>query len=255
MLRAELSSIPQLKLPPGKLLPVLTAVHLKGPERSPVVAAIQDLFPGKTAKSTVRGMALPTVTRLHLVRASETAISLAPNGFGVFESGLPPDDYLSIAVRAAGFARYRLPVDMLRDSSFLRGEASGPRTPITEPKARFAAMLKRFPVHPLGWEKYGFTVVDGAGFSLKVAGVKARKLVSAALPEGQLLPLDTARIRILREAWKHGWLATSFDVDRWMIALSTGSNPILQLWRQATRSLDELLIQGRSFGSVTMDAS
>lgn len=111
--------IPHLKLPPKRLLGVLEAVRAYQPDRDRVSEGIRSLFPGLSVQSVVRGMALPAATRLHLVRATSTEISLAPNGIGVTQAGLPPEVFLGLAIRTVAIRRFGLSLEEIRNPGLI----------------------------------------------------------------------------------------------------------------------------------------
>jgi hypothetical protein len=243
--------IPHLKLLPDTLLPVLGVIRERGPDRVKVAQGIRTLFPGKSDKSVLRGMVAPAGSRLHLLRISPDTISLAPNGWGVYESRLRAEEWVGIAIRAAAVERFGLPAEGVRYPSDLRTQSFGGTDSLVERTRRFIAYLKYFTVHPDSWIDAGYTTVPTREFKLKDSLRARRTLIESTLPVGALMALDDARIRILRSAWNRGVLATSFDVDRWLIADATSKRPAVQLWQQASRSIGEILIAGRSYGNLT----
>jgi len=245
-----LKVIPHLKLSPSKLVPVLSAVRRREPDREAVTAEILQLFPNKTAKSVVRGMALPAATRLQLVRTSASAIQLAPNGIGVVESGLVADQYVAIAVRGLAVSRFGIPLSHVEAPAMLKREAAGSDDSTRERASRFAGYLSHFPPYRALWERAGFQRLPGPPYKLAASLEEIRGLLVSSLPKEQLLSLDTARTLVLRNAWRTRWLATSFDVDDWFVAGSSSDPPVVQLWKQAARSIDELLHHGVSYGAV-----
>ncbi|MCI4327607.1 MAG: hypothetical protein L3K16_08275 [Thermoplasmata archaeon] len=245
-----LAGIPHLKLPPAKLLNVLDAVKRAGPERPLVVADIRGLFPGMSEKSVIRGMALPAGTRLQLVRATDDTIVLAPNGGGAFLSRLSGADFVAFAIRATAITRYGIRPALLADPGGMEFEISGMGKRSREPIARFVSYLRFFQERRLAWSAAGFRVLPGPNYRTKLDLREGRSLIDEELPKGRLLSLDEARSALLRRLWKDGVLATSFDVDDLFAQLYSGDRPPIQLWKQAVRGIDELLIEGTSYGSL-----
>lgn len=248
-----MSLIPHLKLPPGRLLEVLKAVSLNEPERRAVSRAILSQFPaGKSEKSVVRGMALPATTRLHLVRTDLETIRLAPNGVGVFRSGLVQGEYVGLVVRALAVRRLGIPPTLVENPATLKMEASRFTEQTRERIGRFTGYLERFPVHRGVWKSSGFALLPDTSYALRPDDRQIRNILRIALPRGAFVELDQARTLVLDQAWQQKWLATSFDADAWFLRDASSDTPVVYLWKQATRSLGEIFHQGRSYGGLTV---
>jgi hypothetical protein len=249
-MEAELAGIPHLKLPPGRLVAVLEAIKHTQPDRSLVAEEVCRLFPQKEPKSVVRGMALPAGTRLQLVRATDDAIALAPNGEGVFRSGLEAAEFVALAIRAAASTRFGVPPQLLENPAAIEFQISGLDKRKREPVARFISYLRFFRVRPAAWSAAGFRVLPGPNYRTPLTLRDGLALIRRALPKGRLLALDLVRTTLLANLWSRGTLATSFDVDDLLIRVYADSDPPIQLWKKAVRGIDELLIEGTSYGSL-----
>jgi hypothetical protein len=245
-------AIPHLKLPPSKLLQVLAAIRDNEGSRDEATKAILELFPGKSAKSAVRGMAIPAVTRLQFARTREGAVVLAPNGLGVFSAGLPSQEFVAIAVRGVALERFGVPLRFLGNARGLKFESLSAPGTVRERASRFASYLSEFPLHPGLWKTHGFELFPDAQFELTPPLAATRALIRSALRSGGLWEIDAARKRVLSAAWHSHWLATALDVDRWFVRELSVSRPSITLWKQGFRSIDEIFERGVSYGGVSL---
>lgn|SRR2546428_2357637 len=247
-----ISLVPHLKLSPSKVLPVIDVMAAEDTDRRTVSEALVKLFPGKSEKSVVRGMALPAMTRLHFVRTSEDTIRLAPNGIGVLEAGLPPAEFVGLSIRSLATQRLAIPLSFVENPVLMGREVAHLDKQTRERVGRFASYLEWFPAHRGVWKSRGFDVLPDASYRA-LADVRAiRGLFRTALPVESFLELDEARMALVRESWSRKWLVTSFDVDEWLLRDAASKRPVVYLWKQATRSLSELFHQGRSYGGLTV---
>lgn len=245
--------IPHLKLRAHDLPRVLEAVGEYQPSRPAVSAAITRLFPeGVEEKSVVRGMAIPATTRLHLVRATDDAIELAPNGVGFRESGLPGDQFLAVSIRAVAARRFSIPPAFLQNLESLVFNAPA-RGLAREPFLRFAGYLRQFPVLPAIWNASGFRHFPDGEWRCKLPRNVVRREVLTVVGPNEMATIDSVRTRLLRQLWSLGWLVTSFDIDDALVALAADADSSVRFWRAASRGLDELLMGGTPYRALTIE--
>lgn len=248
----QLDGIPHLKLPPNRLIPVIEAVRDEQPDRSAVEARVMRSFPGKKTKSVFRGMVIPATTRLDLVRATSAELVLSPNGTGIFSAGLSPSDFIGLLLRAVAIRRFGLEERLACVPGVLRLESSGKEQSVRERALRFAAYLHHFSARPQAWQEAGFARLPGPDYAIEIPAQIGSRLIREVLPRQRLINLDLARRRLMERLWREKWLVTSFDVDALLIKLFRRKDSRVRLWRQSSRSIDEILIGGRSYGSLTV---
>lgn len=246
--------LPHLKLPPDRVIAVLKAVKDDGPERASVAERVLRLFGNKSEKSVFRGMALPAITRLHLARTSRAEVWLAPNGNGYFFLGDRGVRLIGLTIRRLGIDQFGLAASMLRSPNVFDRELEPANDSEAERGKRFRAYLIEFPYERERLREFART--PNGDLRLRLQKSEFRDLLAeAGLPHNTLMPLDEVRDSLLQRAWERGWLATSFDVDDWLVAEAQADRPAVQLWKKAERSIDEIFYGTASFGGVTVRGS
>lgn len=258
ILISRLERIPYFKLPPSKLGPVLMRVREFEPDRERMAREIRDsLFPEKSIKSVIRGMAFNDARRVDLIRTDRRErVWLAPNGKLVTHERRLMSDRLRVVLRDYSVLQLGLYDEDLQTDMWQR-HAEGT---LSERIRRFNGLLDHYGVRLPSRRRSGDTEMNNLyelapHYSEMEKSSARRKLMRSSLAPERLYSLDTLRWRIMQRLLSQGFDVSSFAVDWALEAEWNSEDSIIQLWEGASGDPSSLVLSRKSFQGAILSSS
>jgi hypothetical protein len=242
-------------MPPSWLEPALGALNASDGSRADSVSRLLHAFPDhfNDEKLVVRAFAAPTLTRLHLARASRDRLYPAPNGFLWAELPHRVRNYFiglclnDLLIHRLGVAPQLVDPDAINQEAGRFGKLGRDRY------GGIARYLKAFPLPPSSRDD-SFHLIDNR--SGEVRDYTLDSIREKALPSfrhvavgRQVIPLDELRQFTMRAILKEGQIVSSFVVDKLLISVMEDGDFFLP-FAAATNEMSALVIGRRPFLSV-----
>jgi hypothetical protein len=217
------SRIPVLKMPPSWFNDVSEAILASGGSRAAATRSVLSLHPEADEKLAMRAFAVPTLTRLHYVRAGPGTLAAAPNGSQWLASTVRQRDRLTgLNLRDLMVHRLGVAVERLEPTRILSEARSQGKLALDRVRV-FAAMLTQFPPPPevanrpcvsLGRGGNGTKAESLAEF-LRVVVPPLRRTIEG----GGIVRLDPLRSRTMKILAEGDRTVSSFLIDRALLAV------------------------------------
>lgn len=252
--------ISNLKLSGTHLEPILEAIFDAQPHRDDVADRVMENFPGKSRKSVFRGMVIPTLKRLQLIRikADASRIMVSPNGKMIFEYSSTHEglkqcvrDY---TVSELNFSRNA--VDYFRENASLLSE--GTHENFEENIGRFYNQYLDYFDIRLPEEDDAEELVDAVyrGESAEPYLTNRelrREWLLGALPHHEMTQFDRGRWRLLKWLLDHDVLATTWLVDTALWREWRSEGRVIDLWEGSTHSDARLSRNGSTYDAIIVE--
>lgn len=263
-LRDEISSeIQNLKLSGNHLLPVLEAISNGEPERRHVANQVMEIFPDKTKKSVFRGMVIPTLTRLQLIRVQSEGshISLSPDGKHILngDNQSEREDRIARHIRDYSVCELGLTTDALRyfDDN-LSNLSIGDYENFDEAYSRFSSQYLEYfdislPESDDGAPELLDHLYRESHSTDHLSDQSTRRdWIQGSLPNDRQLQYDFGRWKLLQELDQRGIQATSWLVDEAVWREWRSQNRVIDLLEGSTYSDMRLIRNARPYDGIVL---
>lgn len=260
LLESIYDEISNLKLSGNQIRPVLDAVHEGAPERHSVSNAVMSLFPTKSEKSVFRGMVIPTLKRLELIRVRGEGrhISLSPNGKMVILGD--SDQRLSFCVRDYLVEELGLTynaMEYFRDYSDTMSQIedySNFDENISRLENQFIEYFDLFLPKEDQTPSVIQTVYSDHGAKEFLSNKQKRvDWMSGALPKNQQIQYDEARWRLIDWLLDRDLEISSWFVDEAVWKEWLTEDPAIDLWEGSTHSSMRLAREGIPYDAIVLN--
>ncbi|MCG1004272.1 MULTISPECIES: CRISPR-associated protein Cas4 [Halobacterium] len=257
------NDLTNLKLSGSHILKVLEKVASGAPARPDVAASVMEVFPDKSKKSVFRGMAIPTLTRLHLIRVENDgqSINIAPNGQMILQAENQEEQIrrLATSIRDYVVCELSLTGDALRYFEDYGDEVSTGEYP------NFTPALERFRNQYLDYFNIDLPESDdgnphlidhlyraGGLYQYLIDEDSRRELIQISLPNDRRIQYDYARRKVLKELDNRDEHASSWLVDELIWREWSSKSRAIDLMEGSTMSNTRLMRNARIYDAILL---
>ncbi len=250
---AQMRRIPILKLPPSWFVPAVSALLPADGSRADANRRVLGAFPGRDEKLAMRALVVPTLTRLHYIRAADSRLWMAPNGtmWGLLQRPAR-NSFAGVCLRDLLIIRAELPAEF-GQADQLRAVGRALGEPYLDRVSGYARLMRAFPIEP-GPPGRPFPVLEISDnvfvwMTLTEVCRLVQPYLNTALRGRVIVRLDDVRHRALRAMFNADRCVSSFVLDRALLRFM-GDSRICLPAGSATNRLDGLVLGRRPFDAV-----
>lgn len=254
-------TIANLKLSGSRVLDVLESISVASPRRDNVKTSVMELFPEKDPKSVFRGMVVPSLTRLHLIRSENEGqiIKLSPNGKYIVRGNMGSHrERLSTCIEDLIVSHLKITQDAIR---FFRDHMDdisvGTYDNFTENINRLQRQYIeefdiRLPEQDDGSPELIDVLYRGSQREFLINDQLRRDILQQALLQDRRDQFEDARWRVLKEIDDRDVIASSWFVDELIWREWKSANRVIDLREGSTYEDIRLTREGRSYDAVKL---
>jgi hypothetical protein len=246
--------VPVLKLPPSWFEPVMDALSKGDGSRSDADRRVLTAMHGRfDAKLAMRALSVPTLTRLHFIRAAPGALRLAPNGsLWTTLKGSDRRTFVGLCLRDLLVHTLDIEPPLATAEGLDRARRRLGR-PYFDRLAGYARLMKQYGP-PSGGDRLAFLLgsrgsPSGQAFSMEAFKLRVRAALEAELRGKQIVRVDDLRQGAMASLAKRGLVSSSFALDRGLVSYMSRNDLCLPVGA-ATNRLGALVLNRRPFDAV-----